>query len=168
MGYTTEFDGAFKLDRPLTPERKAYLNAFSRTRRMKRNATLAAKLPDPIREAVNRFIGVHACYFVGGTGPCGQDHDKSVIDYNSPPLGQPGLWCQWVPNDDGTEITWDGGEKFYRYIEWLKYIIESFIEPWGYTLNGEVTWQGEEPDDFGRILVKDNSILTQKGHRTYG
>jgi hypothetical protein len=47
-----------------------------------------------------------------------QGHDLSIIDHNYPPENQPGLWCQWIPNEDGTAICWDGGEKFYNSIEW--------------------------------------------------
>ena len=34
MGYTTTFDGEFKLDKPLIPAHKAYLMKFAKTRRM--------------------------------------------------------------------------------------------------------------------------------------
>jgi len=37
MGYTTESEGAFHLDRPLDGEHWKYLMKFSRTRRMKRH-----------------------------------------------------------------------------------------------------------------------------------
>ena len=82
-------------------------------------------------------------------------------------LGQPGLWCQWVPSDDGTTLAWDEGEKFYNYIEWLQYLIGHFIKPWGRILSGEVYWQGEESDDFGKIVVRDNEVLVCEGKRTY-
>lgn len=38
MGYTTEFEGCFVLDKPLTKEEADYLLKLSDTRRMKRNA----------------------------------------------------------------------------------------------------------------------------------
>ena len=81
--------------------------------------------------------------------------------------GYPGFWCQWVPNDDGTAIKWDGGEKFYSYVQWLQYIIDHFIKPWGLTLNGEVAWFGEEDDDLGKILVRENIITTLQGTVVY-
>jgi len=129
MGYTTDFDGQFDLDRPLCEGTRKYLQLFSETRRMKRDAKKAAKLADPTREAVGLPIGKEGEYFVGSTGYMGQDDDGSVINYNYPPSTQPGLWCQWVPNEDGTAIEWDGGEKFYEYVEWLEYIISNFLEP---------------------------------------
>ena len=88
----------------------------------------------------------------------GQDHDDSIEDYNSPPVGQPGLWCQWVPTDDGKKIEWNLGEKFYKYDEWINYLIENFLDPWGYSVSGQVEFQGEEPDDYGYIEVVDGKV----------
>jgi len=159
MGYTTNFDGAFQLNKPLLPEHTAYLHAFNNTRRMKRSAALAAKLPDPVRVAAGLPIGTEGGYFVGGIGFCGQDKDPSAIDSNDEPFGQPGLWCQWIPSEDGSQIIWDGGEKFYRYTEWLQYIIDHFLAPWGYSLSGSVTWQGESADDIGTLSVVDGKAV---------
>jgi hypothetical protein len=141
----------------LKPEHAAYLGAFSNTRRMRRDEGKAALLPDPTRVAVGLPIGAEAAFFVGG-GFHGRDHDDSVRDYNRPPQGQPGLWCRWEPDEDGTAIAWNGAEKFYYYIEWLEYLIEHFLGPWGYLLNGEVHWQGQDEDDTGKILVEDNGV----------
>jgi hypothetical protein len=162
MGYTTKFEGKFLLDKPLTEAQAKYLLKFANTRRMKRNPKLVELLPDPIREAVGLPIGIDGEYFVGGTGTAGQYHDNSIVEYNDPSPTQPGLWCQWVPNDDGTAIEWDGGEKFYNYIEWLEYIMDNFLIPWGYTLNGKVSWQGENPYDIGQIVIKNNLVRTTK------
>jgi hypothetical protein len=92
----------------------------------------------------------------------GQRHDASVLDYNKAPLHQPGLWCQWVVNETGTELLWDEGEKFYCYVEWLEYLISHFFEKWGVKLNGEISWQGDESDDRGTIFVKDNVVEALK------
>ena len=167
MGYTTDFTGQFNLDKPLTPEHKAYLDQFAGTRRMDRDEVKAAKLPDPIREAVGLPIGKDGQYFVASGGFRGQDHDASVTNGNYPASDQPGLWCQWVPNTLGTAIEWDGGEKFYEYVGWIGYLIHHFLAPWGYTLNGTVEWQGEESSDFGKIVIKDNKISAKQGRRTY-
>ena len=158
MGYTTEFQGTFSLNKALTEDQVTYLTKFSETRRMKRNAKFAATLPDPFRNAVGLPIGNEAEYFVGGVGDFGQDDDLSVIDHNDPPKNQPGLWCQWVPSADGEGIEWNGGEKFYYYVEWLNYIIKNFLIPWGLVLNGTVKWRGEDFDDAGKIIVKDNVV----------
>jgi hypothetical protein len=145
----------------LRPEHAAYLVKFSETRRMKRDATKAAGLPDPTREAVGLPLGEEAGYFVGGGGFMGQDDDESVLDHSDPPSGQPGLWCNWQPNKDGTAIVWSGAEKFYAYVDWLDYLIDNFLRPWEYVLNGKVRWRGQERDDRGIITVKDNQVTTE-------
>lgn len=164
MGYSTDFSGSFDLDKKLTDEHYAYLEKFADTRRMQRDANTAKSLPDPLRIAVGLPMGAEGGYFVGGNGLSGQDTDKSVKNGNMPPKGQPGLWCQWIPqtNDKGqSSIEWDGGEKFYEYIPWIKYLIKHFLEPWGYVVNGQVKWQGEEMDDRGVIMV-ENNVVTER------
>ena len=63
MGYTTKFKGKFALDRPLSKAQSAYLHKFRDTRRMRRDAVVAATIADPIREAVGLPIGVDGGYF---------------------------------------------------------------------------------------------------------
>jgi hypothetical protein len=158
MGYHTDFKGHFTFDHPLTDAQREYLTKFNQTRRMKRNSFKVETFPDPVRNAVGLPVGLDGGYFVGAAGSYGQDHDSSVTDYNREPAGQPGLWCQWAPNASGTKLEWDGGEKFYNYIEWLEYIITHFLAPWGRTITGVVKWDGEEQGDDGKIIVKDNKI----------
>lgn len=164
MGYSTDFEGSFKLDRPLTPEHRAYLVAFNETRRMKRDATVALTLPDPVRVAAGLPIGTDGEYFVGAAGFMGQDRDASVLDYNAYPPSQPGLWCKWTPNEAGDAIEWDQGEKFYDYVTWLEYIVDRFLEPWGYSLSGTVTWSGEEQGDVGSITVVGSVVTVREGN----
>jgi hypothetical protein len=161
MGYTTDFSGEFTLDKPLTAEHKAYLLAFNQTRRMKRDP---AKLgPDPIRKAAKLPAGVDGEYYVGSTAEYGQHSTSDILDYNGPPASQPGLWCQWTPTGDGTAIIWDEGEKFYDYVEWAEYLLEHFLTPWGYRVNGAVEWFGEDRGDIGRILIVNNAVTVQPG-----
>ena len=129
---------------------------------MERKQTIASTLPDPIRKAVGLPIGKQGAYFVGGGGDFGQGTDASIINSNGAPDGQPGLWCQWVPNDEGTAIEWNGGEKFYHYVEWINYLINNFLKPWGYTINGEVSFRGEDFSDCGTIVANNNSIAVRR------
>jgi hypothetical protein len=165
MGYTTEFNGRFNLNKPLTEEHSNYLTQFAETRRIKRDARKTSGRPDPIRKAVGLQVGLEGGYFVGEGGFMGQNSGPDVINSNDPPAGQPGLWCQWVPTEDRTGIEWNGMEKFYDYTEWLAYLIEHFLEPWGYVLNGEVEWQGEDLEDLGKLVVKDNMVSGDRQRR---
>lgn len=155
MGYTTRFLGKFEFDRPLDDETYTLLKWISTTRRMK-------------RQGLDEKYGVDGeFYFNPNSTNFGQEVDTSIADYNAPPSTQPGLWCQWTPTDDRTALVWDDGEKFYHYIEWLEYLIVKILSPRGYVLSGECEWQGEDPDDFGRILVSNNVVFVQQGQRTY-
>ncbi|MEG3844580.1 hypothetical protein QT986_30660, partial [Microcoleus sp. herbarium14] len=46
------------------------------------------------------------------------------------------------------------------YVEWLQYLIDNFLKPWGYVLRGEVNWQGEREEDAGMIWVENNTIVS--------
>lgn len=155
MGYTTDFTGAFALDKPLDEETKALLVGLSTTRRMK-------------RQGLDAKYGVDGEFYCNpGSDGCGQAHEPSIVSYNVPPSTQPGLWCQWTPSEDGTEIVWDEGEKFYGYTEWITYLIDAILKPRGYVVNGEVEWQGEDSNDFGKIVVMNNVVTEQTGRKVF-
>lgn len=154
MGYTTDFSGAFQLNKPLTVKDFTFLQKLNETRRMARNVDESK-------------YGVEGEFYVDGGGVYGQAQEANIIDFNRPPRTQPGLWCQWTPNEDGTAIEWDGGEKFYNYVEWIKYLIEKILAPRGYVLNGEVNWYGEDSYDVGVICIKDNVVTTKTLTKTY-
>lgn len=162
MGYTTTFNGSVSVNPPLNQAEIDYLNKFSATRRMDR-----AKGP----------------YFVDGTGYAGQDHEPDIRSYNEPPPGQPGLWCHWIPVDNGAAIEWDGGEKFYDSEEWMQYIVDHFLKPgaeasksgdpqfaeftFNHIANGEIEAAGESGDDFWLLVVEDNIVSSKQGRITY-
>ncbi len=149
MGYTTDFNGSFKLNKKLDTETLEFLKKFNETRRMKRR--------------MDAKYGIDGEFFVDAEGPFGQDRDDTIVDYNRPPSTQPSLWCQWCPADDGSAIVWDGGEKFYEYVPWIKYVIVNFLAPKGYVLNGEVEWVGEDSSDRGIIEIVNNVVRTKIG-----
>lgn len=134
---------------------------------MMRDNSVLKDMPDPLREAVGLPLGHDGEFYVESVndGNMGQGNDASVIDSNGTPSGIPGLWCQWVPV--GAQITWDENEKFYNYIEWIEYIVKNFIIPWGYVLDGEVEWKGEDSDDLGIIEISDNVVSVKYGKVVY-
>ena len=149
MGYSTDFEGDIGIEPPLSLKEVNFLNKFSDSRR------------------VHRENGPYCC----------DDNVSDVIDHNQPPQGQPGLWCQWVPDESGSAIIWDGNEKFYCAGEWMVYVIEHFLKEnplakaenpeefeflQGHTLNGEICAQGDESDDRWQIEVKDNVVTIVK------
>ena len=149
MGYTTNFTGKFNITPSLLPEDNTFLTNFASTRRVARN--------------LGPEYGIEGEFCVEDGGRS----DNTVINYNRPPSTQPGLYCQWIPTEDGTALVWDGNEKFYDYVEWLRYLIDTILEPRGYILNGKCVWEGESSDDMGKILVDNNVITVKKGRVVY-
>ena len=148
MGYTTDFDGEVKTDRPVDDKTYELINGLNRTRRMKRKI---------------EGYGVEGEFYVDPDPlSCGQDFENpNVIDSNNPPSTQPGLWLQWKMMDDRQTIEWDGGEKFYAYTDWMEYIIDKILAPAGYKVNGTIAWSGEEVGDNGEIIVVDNIVTVR-------
>jgi hypothetical protein len=65
-------------------------------------------------------------------------------------------YCQWVLTKDNKGFEWDYNEKFYEYQEWLQKLIE-YLKPFGYTITGQVEFQGEEIDDHGWLGIDANN-----------
>lgn len=167
MGYTTDFSGSFKLTPALNQNQVNYLKAFSESRRIKRHSNLCEQKEDSVRKAVDLPVGEEGEFCVFGDD-FNWDSDETIIDYNTYPKTQHSLWCHWIPSEDGKEILWNGAEKFYGYIQWINYINESFLKPWGITINGDVKWFGEDEEDIGIIVAKDaeiSSILKKVSHQ---
>ena len=134
---------------------------------MRRSAEMLEEMTDPIRKAVGLPIGPQGAYFVGARDDFGS---PSILSYSDQPDDQPSLWCQWVPNEAGTAIEWNGADKFHHFVEWLEYLLKHFLKPWGYTVNGKVRWKDDgvewsEKDqelmpcvEHGEIVVRDNVI----------
>ena len=161
MGYTTEFKGEFKFDRELDETTKNILVGLNKTRRMKRSVDkLAMMYGMKVSKVVDKW-GAEGEFYYDNIDIGGQMMDRSVIDYNTAPSTQPSLQCCWMYDETNNSIKWDGTEKFYNYMEWIKYLIDRVIEPKGYVLNGEVDWRGEHPGDFGKLVVYDNTVLVE-------
>jgi hypothetical protein len=170
MGYHTEFIGEVNVEPPLNAAEVEYLKRFSSTRRMWRKSgpyTVVDNLPSvnpnwPVSEWDRKV---------------GQVETADVLDYNSPPPGQPGLWCQWEPTDDGKFIRWDGGEKFYDSPQWMEYLITNFLQEgaaasrsgdpqfadftFNHVLNGVINAEGEEQGDVWKLIVTNNDVTTK-------
>lgn len=190
MGYTTDFEGELTFNTELTTTQVEYLNDFKNSRRMKRdpkvlmdkyNGTYGRPQITKLTEEQEKHVqalkndGFEVSLFYNGSAEdyygkegeffVGNDEVTGVTDYNRPPSTQPSLWCQWDVAED--RLFWDGGEKFYSYVDWLKYIIENFFKPWGIVANGSITWSGEDSSDFGKIVVTDNIVTVKEGRIVY-
>lgn len=162
MGYTTDFFGAMTITPPLSEAEIKFLKQFADTRHCQ-NATAS---PSTAQELYG--VGAPVRKACGTPQP---------VDINQPPEGIPSLYCQWVPNDQGTKIVWDGGEKFYEASAWLGFLVEHFLKPHSiasqieakkysflqsHTCSGTIYAQGEDPSDIWCLRVKNNQITTQE------
>lgn len=180
MGYTTDFSGEVEVVPPLNDAERDYLTRFNHSRRMARDR-------GPYYAQPGDNFGQGGWSNERKTDPQTSD----VTEYNGPPAGQPGLWCQWTPTEDGSAITWDGGEKFYDSAEWMVYLIDHFLKPgavvqgliashddhvtdeafasftFDHVLNGTIDAQGEESDDRWQLVVTDNRVAVASAVTTF-
>jgi hypothetical protein len=175
MGYNTTFRGSFLLNKILRPEHKAYLRRFSEMQHVALDEERLKNYPDPLREVVGLPIGKNGMYFTGLIDP--DEGGNSLLLYSlsfdkmealdnmeaimqsllEHARGFPSARCQWVPTYNSWGIEWDQGDKFYGYVEWLRFLIEHFLLPWGYELSGTVSYEGEQ-GEHGRIIVTNNEV----------
>ncbi|KAL9654143.1 hypothetical protein ABK040_016489 [Willaertia magna] len=182
MGYTTEFEGKFNLNKNLATNLKALqqIQILSLTRRIQYNLEEILKKEKKTIEEIIQLYGVEAEFYNPNlstilekypnpldwsyrlfTDISFSDHnDLLCSNYDSPPLCQPSLWCQWCYNKEENVLEWDGIEKFY--VDWIVYIINVVLKPEDFIVNGKVNYIGEDTNDFGVIIVKDNVVFNIK------
>lgn len=61
-------------------------------------------------------------------------------------------------SEDRTTILPDEDESCYGLRLCLVLLVEHYLAPLGYVLNGEVSWDADDVNDRGSIFVKDNLI----------
>jgi hypothetical protein len=114
MGYRVSTIGHMDVRPPLNDAEFGYLTAFAETRRWSRPS-------GPFWVPMGPF---------GFDDEVSEDTDLG----NTPPGGQPGLWCPWVPScrGDCLIVREDGTDgKNYGIARWLGYLIETFLSPGG-------------------------------------
>lgn len=171
MGYTIDYIGSFKLNKPLTEDHAKFLQDFAKTRHYHRSWK-------PEEENGKWFVDPEGSLEPDFNDKEYQnvlyakpyDHEKrkvfelekyGCIDLNEVNPGMPSFYCQWIPTEDCQGIEWDGNEKFYKAFDWLKFIIKHYLEPWGYILNGTVEIRygsNEYPFENGILEVRDNEV----------
>jgi hypothetical protein len=155
MGYTTDFVGHIDIQPALNQDEVEYLSAFSLSR---------------------RFDRPEGPYAVPGNPRAEKPMDFDVDTYNRPAPGQPQLWCQWVPCWDGCCLSFDGQEKFYAPVDWMRYLIDHFLKPgalasgsdlpefehftFDHRLGGIVVGCRRDNKELFAINVRDNEVST--------
>lgn len=189
MGYTTHFDGSITVDPPLNESEIGFLRDLNQTRRMVRSkGPLFVGGESYASPTMGRDEDVFDHNKADGEQPSSyREHSETELAHYDPE-GQPGLWCKWEPIQAGSEIAWDGAEKFYDAGEWMKYIVTKLLSgesareyvtahieedsrlsdfTFDHVCNGEIHAQGEDPSDLWSIVVKDSKVMVAEGMVTY-
>ena len=166
MGYTTDFLGHIEIDPPLNDQEMTYLSAFHHSRRWDRPGGPYDVPPNPFAE----------------------ERPEGGLDrYNRPGRGQPELYCQWEVSWDGCCLSFDGDEKFYEPVQWLRYLIDHFLAPdaqastsgllvfeefsFDHRLDGLMVGNRRDTREMFAICVDDNVVREKvlvPGANTYG
>lgn len=135
MGYPADFIGHVDVAPSLNEAEVAYLTAFSRSRRWERPGGPYAVPRDPLEEE--------------------QAAARAGRSYRRPPLGQPGLWCDWEPCWDGCCLAYNGVERFFGAAQWLRYLLDHFLR------EGAVASRSGDPRfaGFGFDHVLDGMVV---------
>jgi hypothetical protein len=166
MGYTTDFVGHIDIDPHLNAAEIAYLEAFRHMRHFDRGGSV---------------------YDVPGNPLAPDSLGVEPDQYNAPAPGVPELYCQWAVCGSGCCLTFDGNEKFYRPVEWLRYLIDQLLAPdafasdaghpqlseftFDHRLDGMIVGCRRDTRELFAITVTDNRITTEtlrRGDPVYG
>jgi len=140
--------GHFYITPRLTDFDKYYLTNFSYTPHYKRDNNLLTKYYHG-RNGYNGDYGREGSYFIKNLtningdlfkSPTNIDNNdiKTILNYGTPPIDQPGKYCPWIPDKTGTSLIQRKMEKSYNNdYGWLKWLIKFFFKKHKYLLNGE-------------------------------
>jgi hypothetical protein len=154
MGHTTDFVGNLTVAPRLNDTEIEFLNAFATSRRCRRPG---------------------GPYDVPGNPGAGDWRDFPTDLDNLPATGQPGLWCNWEVCWEGDCLCWNGTEKSYRMVEWLRYLIEHFLKPgakaqpdprfsgftFDHVVSGMVVGCRRDTKELFAVRVTDNRVRTR-------
>jgi len=76
----------------------------------------------------------------------------------SPEPDLPGYADVLEVSGDRLRLLPEEGESRHGIRLWLRLLLQYLFVPLGYTLNGEIFWEGEDGDDSGGIFIKDNQL----------
>lgn len=147
MGYNTDFSGTLRVTPPLNEHEIDYLADFTETRHT---------------STAHGLLDISVGHRANGNDPQG---------------GKPGIWCNWIADDDGN-LVWNESENTYSHDRWLIWLIENLFGPdsrdfvaarlgddprlehftCNHVISGKVYAQGENPDDMWQIKVVDNDV----------
>ncbi|MEI2368016.1 hypothetical protein [Niallia circulans] len=162
MGYNIYYEGKIELDKPLDDETYRIIMGLAETRRMRWDADKLER--DGI--ALKSQIGQWGEFFFVERERERELEDEYIIDYNSPPAGQPQLWGVWKVANDRLGLVWNRNGKSYGGHEWLKYLVKRILVPRGYYSKGIINWftEGQRYDNEWHTIVEGKSVRKYRGY----
>lgn len=158
MRFTQNYTGEVIITPTIDQDLKNYLNDLLSTRRVMRDVEELQKAYGG-KYSYNGSYGIDGEFYANIDDMYCMNHqkDNTIIDYYSKPRPQPSFNCMWIINANGN-LEWNKRAKTYCSVEWLEYIIKTFLEPNGYECNGDI--DVEETGKLGRtISVNCNKVL---------
>lgn len=165
-----KYEGGFKFDKEITDEQHIFLNVFLGSPHIK----LTKEQINIVKEKCKDIVDL--MHFAEITDdeliPLKIDSlmSNNIHHYfgNDDVVAKPPskFFSYHVLNHGGSFLSpWGGGDKWRdgNLVEELKYIIEKFVKPWGYSISGDVYIVKEKKfDDIQKIEVIDNEVKVFK------
>lgn len=162
MGYNIYYEGKIEFAKPLDDETYNIIMGIADTRRICWDADKLER--DGI--ANKGEIGQWGEFFFVEHKRQRELLDEYVIDYNSPPPGQPHLYGVWIVTDDRKGLEWHRAEKSYYGHEWLRYLVKEILAPRGYSARGIINWFNEDGLNYKKwhTVVDGISVRKYRGY----
>lgn len=142
MGYQTDFVGYLHMTPPLNDREITLINTISRSIYLDKRAS--------------------------GPRALGEDEEAINAVKDAAPWG----WSNWTACAKGCCLSYDGGDKANHMVQWLKYLMESFLVPGAkvqslvdsasltcdHVLNGMVVGSRRDNRELYSITVRDNAV----------
>lgn len=126
MAFHASTCGHLSIAPPLNAAEHDYLSAFVYTRR---HAGRGHPYDVPDNPAADSVIDIGAIGLPEAGNPACDAATRDVETYNRPLVGQPSLWCPWVPSCQGKCLSLEAKEKISAPVTWLQYLIDHFLAP---------------------------------------
>jgi len=174
MGFNTQVFGSIGISPSLKPDHAMYLAAFMRSRHVHRHPSTDNEITNTprdrpsvlypgsktshkealelkaIREAVHLPPGEDGIYMLEN-----EPVDPSFVCHDKPFFDTEGVYyfCEWSISGDAIssrlEINSQGTKgRISEHIAWLHFLHRHFFKPWGYALNGALSYIGEDWKDL--------------------
>ena len=102
--------------------------------------------------------------------PLSDEHDQILDDtfsYEDREASWPDGNMNWVYTDKGAFI-WTTPNEFENALPWLIFLIEKYLQPWGYAARGTIEYDDLLGVNSGIVRVSNNTITRQRSVFSYG